>query len=155
MRSRFMRLVGLGFVVVAVSSGTATAGGNTPQGLKADGQRLQAVATLYKQIASAEGLRADGLRLQGIAQAYQRMESRPAASFYTPQALKAEGLRWQAMADAFRAGRTRSASPSSSNPSGFDWAAALIGGASTLGFATVGGALLLGARRVRRTKVAV
>jgi hypothetical protein len=126
--SRIVRLIGLAVVVGTLAAGTATAA-PTPQGLKAD-----------------------GLRMQGIADAYQRMQTPPAASFYTPQALKAQGLRWQGIAQMFAAER---ASASSTSSSGFDWSAAVIGGASTLGFATVGVALLLGARRVRRTSVAV
>ena len=123
------RLVGLGFLVAAVSSGTANAAGTTPQGLKAD-----------------------GLRLQGIAQAYQ--QSRPAASFYTPRALKAEGLRWQAMAQAYGGHKTATAPATSSN-SGFDWSDAGIGAAGGLGFAVCAAALILVARRIRRTKLAV
>ena len=43
----FSRFVGLVFLVAALSSGTANAtsvGGNTPEGLKADGLRLQGIA---------------------------------------------------------------------------------------------------------------
>jgi hypothetical protein len=127
----FGRLVVLVLVVAALGTGTAVAS-NTPQGLKAD-----------------------GLRLQGMAQAYQQLQSRPAASFYAPRALKAAGMRWEAMARAYRGHKTASTGVSSSSSSGFDWSAALIGAASMLGFASVGVALLLGARRVRRTKVAV
>jgi hypothetical protein len=149
----FGRLIGLIVIVAALGSGTAIAG-NTPQGLKADGLRLQAMAERYKQVQdrpTAQGLKADGLRLQAIANSYRR----PAASFYTPEALKAEGLRWQVMAQAYRGHRTASGSSNSSSTSAFDWGAAIIGAASMLGFATVGVALLVGARRVRRTKVAV
>jgi hypothetical protein len=188
--SRIVRLIGLAVVVGTLGAGTATAA-PTPQGLKADGLRMQGIADAYQRLQTppaasfytpqalkADGLRmqgiadayqrlksppaasfytpqalkADGLRMQGIADAYQRLQSPPAASFYTPQALKAQGLRWQGVAQMFAAER---ASVSSSSSSGFDWSAALIGGASTLGFATVGVALLLGARRVRRTSVAV
>ena len=39
--------------------------------------------------------------------------------------------------------------------SSFDWSDAGIGAAGGLGFAMVGGALLIGARRMRRTRVAV
>jgi hypothetical protein len=154
MGTTFKRLVGLGFVAAALASGTATAS-NTPQGLKADGLRLQGIAEVYKQMPSPQGLKADGQRLQGIAQVYERMQTPPAASFYTPRALKAEGLRGQAMARAYGADRPAVRSSSSSGTRGFDWGAALVGAASMLGFGTVGVALLLGARRVRRTKVAV
>ena len=147
------RLVGLGFLVAAVSSGTANAAGTTPQGLKADGLRLQGIAQAYGQTqgSTPEGLKADGLRLQGIARAY---ENRPAASFYTPQALEAEGLRWQAMAQAYGGHKTATAPATSSN-SGFDWSDAGIGAAGGLGFAVCAAALILVARRIRRTKLAV
>jgi hypothetical protein len=86
---------------------------------------------------------------------YERLQTPSAESFYTRRALEAEGMRWEAMARAYRGNKTASAGLSSSRNSGFDWSAALIGAASGLGFASVGVALLLGARRVRRTKVAV
>lgn len=127
----FGRLVVLVLVVAALGTGTAVAS-NTPQGLKAD-----------------------GLRLQGIAQMYERLRTPSAASFYTPRALKAEGMRWEAMARAYRGHKAVGAGLGSSSSSGFDWSAAFIGAASGLGFASVGVVLLLRARRVRRTKVAV
>jgi hypothetical protein len=177
-----VRLVGLVVAGVVLAVGTATAASDRPaQGIKADGLRLQGIAQVYRQlqdrpaasfysplvlasegqrlqgIAQAyermQGLTADGLRLQGIAQVYEGL-GRPAASFYTPQALKAQGLRWQGMAQAYAADATAAGSSSSSS-NGFDWGAAFIGAASMLGLATVGVALLLGAHRVRRTKVAV
>jgi hypothetical protein len=154
----FGRVVGLIFVLAALVSGTASASSDrpaasfyTPQGLQADGLRLQGMAQAYERM---QALKADGLRLQGIAQRYQQMQSRPAASFYTPQALKAQGLRWEGIAAAYGVHKTAIA-PTSSSSSGFDWSAAFIGAASMLGFAMVGVALLVGARRVRRTKVAV
>jgi hypothetical protein len=146
-------VAGLVFTVALVVSGTASAS-RTPEGLKADGLRLQALAQHYKQMqgTTALGLKADGLRLQAIAQHYQRLENRPAASFYTPEALRANGLRWQAMAQLYSGQRTAGASASSSR-SGFDWGAAFIGAASTLGFAVCCIALLLGSRRLRRQRV--
>ena len=116
------RFVGLVFLVAALSSGTANAmsvEGTTPQGLKADGLRLQGLADRYAQMSgyTQDGLRADGLRYQAMARAYA---DRPAASFYTPQALKAEGLRWQRMAQAY-------AQPQVVRDTGFDWGAAGIG----------------------------
>ena len=87
----FRRLVVLGAVVAAATASTAAAGvmidaggpvnvqGPTPLGLKADGQRLQGMAEVYKSLANdstptAQGLRADGLRLTGIAQVYQQLQ---------------------------------------------------------------------------------
>jgi hypothetical protein len=145
----FGRLIGLGIVAAALWSGTATAAGTTPQGLKADGLRLQGIAQVYDSIqgTTPEGLMADGLRLQGIAQVYKQMQSRPAASFYTPQALKAEGLRWQGIARAYQP-------PSKvASSTGFDWRDAGIGAAGGLGLAVCAVALILVARR--RTKLAV
>ena len=144
------RFVGLVFLVAALSSGPANAmstEGTTPQGLKADGLRLQSTAERYAQMrgSTPAGLNADGLRLQAIARAF---ENRPAASFYTPQALKAEGLRWQRLAGTY-------AQPQIIRNSGFDWGDAGIGAAGGLGFAMVGGVLLIGARRMRRTRVAL
>jgi len=128
--------VGLVFLVAALASGAnaamaeryAQVGGSTPAGLNADGLR---------------GLNGDGL--QAIALAF---ENRPAASYYTPQSLKAEGLRWQRLADTY-------ARPQIVRSGGFDWSDAGIGAVGGLGFAMVGGALLIGARRMRRTRVAV
>jgi hypothetical protein len=150
MATSLKRLVGLGLVAAALTSGTAFAS-NTPQGLKADGLRLQGMAQAYEHSlngSTPQGVKADGLRLQGMAQVYERS----AASFYTPRALRAEGLRWEAMARAYDAGTVPARSTSSD---GFDWVASLIGGASILGFGAVGVALILGTRRVRRTKLAV
>jgi hypothetical protein len=150
------RVFGLAAVIVSLAVGTANAASNsTPAGLRADGLRLQGLAQFYERQQNGStplGLKADGLRLQAMAKALQ---VRTAASFYTPQALKAEGLRWQAMADAYGVGTTPRRSSSSSSTGGFDWSAAVVGAVSMLGFATVGAALLLGARRVRRTRVAV
>jgi hypothetical protein len=149
---RLVRLVGLAIAGVVLAVGTASAASDRPaQGLRADGLRLQGIAQVYERM---HGLKADGLRLQGIAQVYEGLQGRPAASFYTPQALKAQGLRWQGMAQAYAADATATGSSSSSS-NGFDWGAALIGAASMLGLATVGVAILAGAHRVRRTKVAV
>jgi hypothetical protein len=87
--TRLIRMLVLGAIVagtvvsvadaVPVVEGTsAQANFSTPQGLKADGLRLQGIAQVYQrsqQAASAptsQGLKADGLRLQGIAQVYQQ-----------------------------------------------------------------------------------
>jgi hypothetical protein len=77
--SHLTRLFGLAAVVMSLSVGTATAAptaGSTPQGLKADGLRLQAAARAYA--------------------------NRPAASYYTPEALKAQALRWQGIAATYK-----------------------------------------------------
>jgi hypothetical protein len=150
-------LVGLVFVVAGLAGGTASASIDgpaasfyTPQGLKADGLRLQGTAQVYERL---QGLKADGLRLQGIAQVYKRLQTRPAASFYTPQALKAEGLRWQAIARAYQPERPPVAGVSQSN--GFDWSDAGVGAAGGLGFAAFAAALIVTTRRIRRTKLAL
>jgi hypothetical protein len=169
------RFVGLVFLVAALSSGTAnamSAGGTTPQGLKADGLRLQGIADRYVQMSgyTQEGLQADGLRLQGLADRYTQMSgytqdglradglryqamarayaNRPAASFYTPQALKAEGLRWQTMAQAY-------AQPQVVRDSGFDWGAAGIGAIGVFVAMLCAAVLILAVRRIREEKLAV
>ncbi len=169
------RFVGLVFLVAALSSGTASAmsvEGTTPQGLKADGLRLQGLADRYVQMSGStqEGLKADGLRLQGLADRYVQMSGytqdglradglryqamarayadRPAASFYTPQALKAEGLRWQAMAQAY-------AQPQVVRDSGFDWGAAGIGAIGVFVAMLCAAVLILAVRRIREEKLAV
>jgi hypothetical protein len=144
--SRFVGLV----VLVAALSGTAnamSAGGTTPQGLKADGLRLQGIADRYVQMSgyTQDGLTADGLRYQAMARAYA---DRPAASFYTPQALEAQGLRWQRMAQAY-------AQPQTTRASGFDWGAAGIGALGFFIVALCASVLVLGVRRMRQEKLAV
>jgi hypothetical protein len=144
------RFVGLVFLVAALTSGTATAmssQGTTPQGLKADGLRLQGLADRYVQMSgyTQDGLRADGLRYQAMARAYV---DRPAASFYTPQALKAEGLRWQTMAQAY-------SQPQVVRNSGFDWGAAGIGALGVFVAMLCASVLVFGIRRVRQEKLAV
>ena len=141
------RLLGLVVVAASLSISTATAAGNTPQGLRADGLRLQGQADRYAMLrgTTPAGLRADGLRLQGMAAAYQ---NRPAASFYTPQALKAEGLRWQQLARAY-------AQPQVSRDSGFDWGAAGIGAAGVFVLMLGAAILIFGFRRMTEEKVAV
>ena len=67
----FKALITTAAVVMVVAVGAATAG-TTPQGLKADGLRYQAMAERYQQM-----------------------------RYYTPQALAADGLRWQALARAY------------------------------------------------------
>jgi hypothetical protein len=156
-RITFSRFVGLIVVVAALSSGTASAA-TTPQGLKADGMRWQAIADVYQRMHSPsaasfytkDALAAEAQRLEGIADVYRRLNNAPAASFYTPEALKAEGLRMQGIASSYA--HTRSVG---GTDSGFDWGAAFIGAASTLGLALAGAALLVVTRRARRTKIAV
>ena len=143
------RFVGLVFLVAALTGGTANAmsAGTTPQGLKADGLRLQGIADRYAQMRgyTQDGLRADGLRYQAMARAYQ---SRPAASFYTPQALKAEGLRWQTMAQAY-------SQPQVVRDSGFDWGAAGIGALGVFVAMLCASVLVFGIRRIRQENPAV
>jgi hypothetical protein len=169
------RFVGLVFLVAALSSGTASAmsvEGTTPQGLKADGLRLQGLADRHAQMRgyTQEGLKADGLRLQGLADRYEQMSGytqdglradglryqamarayadRPAASFYTPQALKAEGLRWQRMAQTY-------SQPPVVRDSGFDWGAAGIGAIGVFVAMLCAAVLILAVRRIREEKLAV
>ena len=143
------RFVGLVFLVAALSGTTnaMAAGGTTPQGLKADGLRLQGLADRYTQLRgyTQDGLRADGLRYQAMARAYA---DRPAASFYTPQALKAEGLRWQRMAQAY-------SQPQVVRDSGFDWGAAGIGAIGVFVAMLCAAVLILAVRRIREEKLAV
>ena len=143
------RFVGLVFLVAALSGTTnaMAAGGTTPQGLKADGLRLQGLADRYAQLRgyTQDGLRADGLRYQAMARAYA---DRPAASFYTPQALKAEGLRWQRMAQVY-------SQPQVVRDSGFDWGAAGIGAIGVFVAMLCAAVLILAVRRIRQEKLAV
>ena len=143
------RFVGLVFLVAALSGTTnaIAAGGTTPQGLKADGLRLQGLADRYAQLRgyTQDGLRADGLRYQAMARAYA---DRPAASFYTPQALKAEGLRWQRMAQVY-------SQPQVVRDSGFDWGAAGIGAIGVFVAMLCAAVLILAVRRIREEKLAV
>jgi hypothetical protein len=144
--SRFVGLV----VLVAALSGTTnamSAGDTTPQGLKADGLRLQGIADRYVQMRgyTQDGLKADGLRYQAMGRAYA---NRPAASFYTPQALEAQGLRWQRMAQTY-------AQPQLVRDSGFDWGAAGIGALGVFIVMLCTSVLVLGVRRMRQEKLAV
>jgi hypothetical protein len=147
----FSRFVGLVFLVAALTGGTANAmsvGGTTPQGLKADGLRLQGIADRYVEMRgyTQDGLKADGLRWQAIARAYA---NRPAASFYTPRQLKVEAMRWQAMAQAY------TQPPQVVRDNGFDWGAAGIGALGVFVARLCAAVLILGVRRVRREKLAV
>ncbi len=121
--------------------------GLTPQGLKADGLRLQGIAQVYKQIgpetsfSTPQGLRADGLRLQGIAQVYQSqsgavpdvLERYAAAHPYSAGLVSAtsssEVVRPPDVRDAAYAARTIVPSQSS----GFDWNDYAIGIGSGMG----------------------
>jgi hypothetical protein len=135
-------------VLVAALSGTALAGG-TPQGVKADGLRLQAIARAYGLTDGSTplGLKADGLRWQAVANAY----GRPASSYYTPQALNAEGLRWAALTQAYR---DRSVSSVTSVDKGFNWGDAGVGAVGGLLFAGFVSLLFVFARHSRRAKLA-
>ena len=145
----FAKLITTAAVVMVVAVGTANAA-STPQGLKADGLRLQAMADRYQQMRgmTSAGITADGLRLQAIAHAYQ---SRPAASYYTPRALQAMGQRWMALAEA-----SGQAQPSSVSQTGsFRWGDAGIGAAGGLGLVACAALLIVFARRLRRAKLAL
>jgi len=147
----FSRFVGLVFLVGALTGGTANAmsvGGTTPQGLKADGLRLQGIADRYVEMRgyTQDGLKADGLRWQAIARSYA---NRPAASFYTPRQLKVEAMRWQAMAQAY------AEPPQVVRSSGFDWGAAGIGALGVFVAMLCAAVLFLGVRRLRQEKLAV
>jgi hypothetical protein len=139
MTSRFSQigLVGLVAVVIAGVAGSATA---------------KPVPSGYPRQAQV----ADGLRWQAIAGAYQQMRDRPASSFYTHAALRAMGLRWQGVAQVYGMHRTAaSTSVGTTNDEGFDWGSAFVGALTVFGLGTVGVLLAVGARRVRRAKVAV
>src|SRR2546423_8750178 len=129
----FSRLITTAAVIMVVAVGTATAG-TTPQGLKADGLRMQAMADRYQQLrgTTADGIRADGLRLQAIARSYQ---SRPAASYYTPQALRAMGQRWISLAQVYRQGEPSAVSPARSR----HWGGARVRAAGRRGARVRGG----------------
>jgi len=101
--------------------------GETAQGMKADGLRLQALAHVYQSQggATAQGLKADGLRMQALAQAYQSQGA-------TVPALKADALRMQTHANAYRelgAGTTAPVAPPAAPiaHTGFNWNDAGIG----------------------------
>jgi hypothetical protein len=128
---------------------------------------ITVVAAFVSAIAMAattpQGLKADGLRWQAMADAYQRQQD---MSHYTKQGLKADGLRWQAIATRYKwlqnhrgekVGASVSPPPQTSAISsgvGFDWGAAGIGAASGFVLAACASVLVLVTRRTRRTKVA-
>jgi hypothetical protein len=124
------------------------------------------VAAFANSIAMAaptpQGLKADGLRWQAMADAYQHQQD---LSRYTKQGLRADGLRWQAMAMRYKWLQNRgeksgtSVSPppqvsAISSVGGFDWGDAGIGAASGFVLAVCASVLVLSTRRTRRTKVA-
>jgi hypothetical protein len=125
-RVTLSRVIGLVFLVAALVSGPASAAtGETPQGLKADGLRYQAMARFYAD--------------------------RPAASFYTARALRADGLRWQAQARFYAA----QSPVARSSADGFDWGSAVIGGAGTIVVLLGAGGLAFGVRKLRQERLAV
>lgn len=133
----FSRFVGLVFLVAAVTAGTASAtsvGGSTPQGLRADGLRLQGLADRYVQMSgyTQDGLRADGLRYQAMARAAEARR-RPAL---------------QMMAQTYT-------QPQVVRDSGFDWGAAGIGAIGVFVAMLCAAVLILGVRRIREEKLAV
>jgi hypothetical protein len=128
---------------------------------------ITVVAAFASAIAMAaptpQGLRADGLRWQAMAEFYQHKQD---LKHYTAHGLKAEGLRWQAMATRYewlqnhrgeKSGTKVSLPPQVSAASsgvGFDWGDAGIGAASGFVLAACAAGLVLGVRRTRKTKVA-
>ena len=140
----FSKFIATAALVLAFGVGTATAA-ETPQGLKADGLRLQAMAQQYQQLHgyTPAALNADGLRWQAMARQYLHG--------YTPAALSADGLRWQAMASAYASQPAVAAGGSSS----FHWGDAGIGAAGGLVLFVCGAAGIVFVRRSRRTKLAL
>jgi hypothetical protein len=64
------KLIATAAALLVVAVGSATAGtGPTPQGLKADGLRWQAMADHYGRL---QGIKADGLRWQAMARFYRQ-----------------------------------------------------------------------------------
>jgi len=64
----FSKLIVIAAAMLVIGVGTAAAKA-TPQGLYADGLRMQGLADRYAYL---QGLKADGLRWQGIARSYQQ-----------------------------------------------------------------------------------
>jgi hypothetical protein len=120
----FRKILATAAVAMIVGVGTATAS-ETPQGLRADGLRLQAMAHHYKS-------------LHG----------------YTPAGLYADGLRWQSMARFYESQGHRAVANVSSTRTGFAWGDAGIGAATGLAACAAGAVALVFARRSRRTKLA-
>jgi hypothetical protein len=148
---------------------SAQASFSTPQGLKADGLRLQGIAQVYKQIgpetsfSTPQGLKADGLRLQGIAQVYQSqsgavpdvLERYAAAHPYgvglASATSSSEVVRPPDVSDAAYAARTIVPSQSSR----FDWNDYAIGIGSGVGFTLLLAATLgVGWQQRRRMQTA-
>jgi hypothetical protein len=184
----FRRLIVLGAVVAAATASTAAAGvmidaggpvdvqGPTPLGLKAEGQRLQGMAEVYKSLSNAptaQGLRADGLRLTGIAQVYRQLEPQaapdvveryaavhPYGSTSTPDVFERyaashpNGVAATAtpgskriVVDRFRDAPTVASSPSTGN--GLDWGDFGIGAGAMFGLAALVIGLGVGAVAMR------
>jgi hypothetical protein len=136
---------------------------STPQGLKADGLRLQGIAQAYQQseqaasAPTAQGLRAYGLSLQGMAQAYQQGQSVAVPDAFERYATAhpyGSGLNGDTgstllsrppdVRDAALAARTVSVSQSS----GFDWGDYGIGIGTGMGvFLLLGAGLVVGRQR--------
>jgi hypothetical protein len=101
-----------------------------------------------------QGLKADGLRLQGIAKVY---ESLRATSYPTPLGLKADGRRWQGIAKVYQQNHLGQAveTGSVSQSTGFDWADYAIGIGSGMGLILVlAGGLAIGWQRRHRIQAA-
>src|SRR5215831_2952981 len=145
----FSGALGLVCLAAALWSGSAIAAGPTPEAIRADGLRWQAIARSYEQQQrpTPEAIRADGLRWQAIARSYEQQQ-RP-----TPEAIRADGLRWQAIARTYGVHPVTTPSQSSS-ASGFDFGAAGIGALAALGLAVLASGLMVTAQRIRRRKLA-
>ena len=120
----FSGAFGLVCIAAALWSGSAIAAGPTPDAIRADGLRWQAIARSYEQ------------------------QQRP-----TPEAIRADGLRWQAIARTYGVDTVTTPSQSSSR-SGFDFGAAGIGALAALGLAVLASGLMVTAQRIRRRKLA-
>src|SRR5215467_12344950 len=120
----FSGALGLVCIAAALWSGSAIAAGPTPEAIRADGLRWQAIARSYEQ------------------------QQRP-----TPEAIRADGLRWQAIARTYGVHPVTTPSQSSSG-SGFDFGAAGIGALAALGLAVLASGLMVTAQRIRRRKLA-
>jgi hypothetical protein len=73
----FWKLFAVAATILVLGVGSAAAAGPTPQGLRADGLRMQGLADRYAYL---QGLRADGLRWQAKARFYAQQGSTGASA---------------------------------------------------------------------------